>query len=71
MTGPRLFLAKLKARPRAALGGLAVNYATYVAMVVFFIWLWVLRWPVWLIERVLRRHARKAIIDAVARIAHG
>jgi hypothetical protein len=71
MTGGRLFLAKLRSRPAAALAGLAVDYATYVAMVLFFIALWTLRWPLWLLERATGRQVRRAVIDAIAKVAHG
>ncbi len=71
MTGWRLFLAKLRVRPWAALGGLVVDYLTFVAMVVFFVLLWGLRRPVSLAERVTGRGVRRPLIRAVARVAHG
>jgi hypothetical protein len=71
MTGWRLFLAKLRVSPWAALGGLVVDYLTFVAMVVFFVLLWGLRWPVWSAERIVGRGVRGAIIGAIARVAHG
>jgi hypothetical protein len=71
MTGWRLFRAKLRERPWAALGGLLADYLTFVAMVVFFVLLWGLRRPISLVERVSGRAVRATIIDAIARVAHG
>jgi hypothetical protein len=71
MTGTRLFLAKLESQPAAAIAGLAADYATYAAMVLFFILLWIFRWPLWVLERVTRREVRRAVIDMVAKVAHG
>jgi hypothetical protein len=71
MTGWRLFLAKLRTQPWAALGGLILDYLTFVAMVVFFLLLWALRRPVALVERLAGREVRGPIIRAVAKVAHG
>jgi hypothetical protein len=71
MTGWRLFRAKIRARPWAALGDLALDYLTFVAMVVFFVVLWGLRWPISLVEHVAGRDLRGVLIAAVARVAHG
>jgi hypothetical protein len=71
MTGTRIFLVKLKARPAAALAGLAFDYATYAAMVLFLVLVWTFRWPLWLLERLTRRAVRKAVIDIVAKLSHG
>jgi hypothetical protein len=71
MSGWRTFRAKLQARPWAALGGLVVDYLTFVAMVVFFALVWALRWPLWLLERITGRSVRHSIVRAVAKLAHG
>jgi len=52
MTGISLFREKLAgSRPRPL--DLAMDYATYVGMCLFFIWLWVMRGPLWLLVRPL------------------
>lgn len=71
MSGLRLFLAKLRARPTAALAGLLLDYATYAAMVPFFVLLWTFKWPLRLLDRVTGLRVRKAIVDAIAKVAHG
>jgi hypothetical protein len=71
MTGVRLFLTKLRARPWVALGDLVVDYLTFVAMVVFFVLLWGLRWPLSFVERIVGYGLRGVIVRAVARVAHG
>ena len=71
MIGIRLFLAKLRKRPTAALIGLLLDYATYAAMVVFFVLLWVSKWPLGLVDRLTGWHVREAVIDAIAKVAHG
>jgi len=71
MRGIRLFLDKLKRRPGNALGALAVDYLTYFAMCLFFLWLWALRGPMRLLGRRRGRMVRRALVDAVARVAHG
>jgi hypothetical protein len=71
MIGTRLFLAKLRTRPAAALGGLALDYATFAAMVPFFVLLWVFKWPLRLLERITGWRVRKALVDAIAKVAHG
>ena len=71
MIGTRLFLAKLRARPAAAVGGLLLDYATYAAMVPFFVLLWASKWPLWLVDRMTGWHVREAVISAIAKIAHG
>jgi hypothetical protein len=71
MNGWRLFRAKLRDRPWAALGDLALDYLTFVAMVAFCALLWGLRGPVSFLERAGGRGVREAIIRSVARLAHG
>jgi hypothetical protein len=71
MIGLRLFLSKLKHQPGRALWHLALDYATYLGMCLFFIWLWVLRGPIRLLGRRSRRTVTRALVDAVARVAHG
>lgn len=66
-----LFGAKLRARPAAALGGLLVDYLTYLGMVAFWLFLVASRWPLGWLERRLRRPLRARIIGAVARLARG
>jgi hypothetical protein len=71
MTGPRLFLNKLRQQPGRALADLTIDYATYVAMFLFFIWLWAMRGPLRLLGRATGRASKRALIDAVARVARG
>jgi len=71
MIGLRLFLAKLRARPAAAVIGLALDYATFAAMVPFFVLLWAFKWPLWLLDRSTGWHVRKAVVNAIAKVAHG
>jgi len=71
MIGTRLFLAKLRTRPAAAVGGLALDYATYAAMVPFFVLLWAFKWPLGLVDRMTGWRVREAIVDAIAKVAHG
>jgi len=71
MTGIRLFGMKLRERPAAAIWGLALDYVTFAAMVPFFVFLWAFRWPLRLVEDITGRRVRKAIVDAIAKVAHG
>lgn len=71
MTGPRLFLDKLRRQPGRAILDLTTDYATYVAMFLFFIWLWAMRGPLGLLGRATERATKRALIGAVARIARG
>jgi hypothetical protein len=71
MTGLRRFLDKLQRQPGRALWDLAVDYATYAAMCLFFIWLWAMRGPLWLLGRATRPRAQRALVDAAARVARG
>jgi hypothetical protein len=71
MTGVRLFLDKLHRQPGRALWDLTVDYATYVGMCLFFIWLWAMRGPLWLLGPTAGRKAKRAMVDAVARVARG
>ena len=71
MIGPRLFLARLRARPGAAAKGLALDYATFAAMVPFFVLLWACKWPLWLLDRITGWQVRQAVINAIAKVAHG
>jgi hypothetical protein len=71
MTGPRLFFDKLHRQPGRALVDLTIDYATYVAMFLFFIWLWAMRGPLWLLGRTAGRASKRALIGVVARVARG
>ena len=71
MIGTRLFLAKLRTRPAAAVGGLGMDYATYAAMVAFLVLLWTFKWPLWLVDRVTGWRVREAVINTIAKVAHG
>jgi hypothetical protein len=71
MTGVRLFLGKLKRQPGRALWDLTLDYATYVGMCLFFIWLWAMRGPLWLLGRSSGRTVQRALVGAVARVARG
>jgi hypothetical protein len=71
VTGLRLFLDKLHRHPGRALWDLTLDYATYVAMCLFFIWLWAMRGPLRLLGRANGRAARQALVGAVARVARG
>jgi hypothetical protein len=71
MTGIGLFREKLRRQPGRALWDLAIDYATYVGMCLFFIWLWVMRGPLWLLGPTTGRAAKRALVNAVARVARG
>ena len=71
MTGISLFREKLRRQPGRALWDLAIDYATYVGMCLFFIWLWVMRGPLWLLGPTAGRAAKRALVSAVARVARG
>jgi hypothetical protein len=71
VTGPRLFLDKLRRQPGRAILDLTIDYATYVAMFLFFIWLWAMRGPLGLLGRASGRATKRALIGAVARVARG
>jgi hypothetical protein len=71
MTGVRRFLDKLQRQPGRALLDLTVDYATYAAMCLFFIWLWAMRGPLWLLGRATGRSVQRALVGAVARVARG
>jgi hypothetical protein len=67
--GVRLFVARLRREPAAALAGLAVDYATFSAMCAFGVGLVVLRAPLAAAERVTGAPLRQRLIDLVARAA--
>jgi hypothetical protein len=69
--GLRLFGAKLRRRPLAALAGLGADYLTYVGMVAFWLGLVVSRRPLVWLEARLRRPVRAWLIDLVAKLARG
>ena len=71
MTGVGLFLDKLHRQPGRALWDLTLDYATYLGMCLFFIWLWVMRGPLWLLGPTAGRAAKRALVSAVARVARG
>ena len=71
MTGVRLFLGKLKRQPGRALWDLTLDYATYVGMCLFFIWMWAMRGPLWLLGRSTGRAVQRMLVGAVARVARG
>jgi len=71
MTGISLFREKLRRQPGRALWDLAIDYATYVGMCLFFIWLWVMRGPLGLLGPTAGRAAKRAMVSAVARVARG
>ena len=71
MSGTRLFLAKLRKRPVAAVAGLLFDYATFAAMVPFFVLLWVFKWPLWLVDRMTGWRVREAVINVISKVAHG
>jgi hypothetical protein len=50
---------------------LTIDYATYLAMFLFFIWLWAMRGPFWLLGPATGQAAKRALIGAVARVARG
>jgi hypothetical protein len=71
MSGIRLFLSKLRSRPAAAVAGLLLDYATFAAMVAFFVLLWAFKWPLWLVDRMTGWRVREGVIKAIAKVAHG
>jgi hypothetical protein len=71
VTGVGLFLDKLHRQPGRALWDLTLDYATYVGMCLFFIWLWAMRGPLRLLGGRASRTATRVLVDAVARVARG
>ena len=71
MTGVGLFLDKWHRRPGRALRDLTLDYATYVGMCLFFIWLWTMRGLLRLLGRATRLATQRGLVDAVARVARG
>jgi len=69
--GLRLFGAKLRKRPLAALAGLLADYLTFVGMIAFWLFLAISARPLGWLERRLRRPLRAGIIEWVARRARG
>ena len=69
--GLRLFGAKLRKRPLAALVALASDYLTYVGMVAFWAFLRVSNRPLFWLERRLGRPLRASVIAWVVRRARG
>jgi hypothetical protein len=69
--GLRLFRAKLRERPAAAIGGLLSDYLTYVGMVVFWLFLVASKRPLVWLEQRLHQPLRRDIIEWVARLARG
>jgi hypothetical protein len=60
VTGPSLFLDKLRRRPGRAVLDLTID-----------IWLWAMRGPLGLLGRATGRATKLALIGAVARVARG
>jgi hypothetical protein len=71
VTGLRLWGDKLQRQPGRALWDLILDYATYVGMCLFFIWLWTMRGLLRLLGRATRLTAQRGLVDAVARVARG
>jgi membrane-bound metal-dependent hydrolase YbcI (DUF457 family) len=69
--GLRLFGAKLRKRPLAAVFGLLSDYLTYVGMVAFWAFLRVSNRPLSWLERRTGRPVRANVIAWVARRARG
>jgi hypothetical protein len=69
--GLRLFGAKLRKRPLAAVVGLLTDYLTYVGMVAFWAFLRVSNRPLSWLERRTGRQVRASVIAWVARRARG
>jgi hypothetical protein len=69
--GLRLFGAKLRKRPMAAIAGLLSDYLTYAGMIGFWLFLIASKRPLAWLERRLRRPLRAGIIAWVARLARG
>jgi len=69
--GLRLFAAKLRRQPLAALGGLLLDYLTFVGLFLFWLLLLASKRPLRWLERWLRRPLRARLVDWVARLAHG
>jgi hypothetical protein len=69
--GLRLFAAKLRKRPLAALGGLASDYLTYVGMMAFWGFLRISNRPLSWLERQTGRPVRASVIAWIARRARG
>ena len=69
--GLRLFGAKLRRRPLAALGGLLFDYLTYLGMVAFCLLLVATGRPLAWLERRSHRPLRASLIERVARLARG
>ena len=69
--GLRLFGAKLRKRPLAAVVGLLTDYLTYVGMVAFWAFLRVSNRPLSWLERRTGRQVRASVIARVARRARG
>jgi hypothetical protein len=69
--GLRLFAAKLRRRPVAALGGLLSDYLTYVGMTAFFAFLRISNRPLSWLERRMGRPLRASAIAWVVRRARG
>ena len=69
--GLRLFEAKLRKRPIAALVGLLSDYLTYVGMMAFWAFLRVSNRPLSWLERRTGRPVRASVLAWVARRARG
>jgi hypothetical protein len=69
--GLRLFIAKLRKRPLAALFGLASDYLTYIGMVAFWAFLRASSRPLSWLERRTGRPVRASVIAWIARRARG
>ena len=69
--GLRLFAARFRERPLAAIVGLLVEYLGYLAACVFALLLLLTRAPLALLERLTGLPVRRRVIDLVARLAPG
>ena len=69
--GLRIFVAKLRKRPGAAITGLLADYVTYAGMMAFWLFLATSARPLAWLERKARRPIRARIIAWVARWARG
>lgn len=69
--GIRLFAARLRERPLAALASLLRDYLTYVGMVLFWLFLLASKRPLAWLDSGLRRPLRPRLVEWVARRARG
>jgi hypothetical protein len=69
MQGLKFFGLKVKKNPPTAVFGLFIDYFVFIGIVIFFILLMILKWPLLLIDSITGLRSREGFVDLIGKIA--